>query len=126
MRRTWTWIAGSAALALTLGACGDGGGGGDDAAAGCETQAASLTVGALDELAFDQDAYEADAGCVAVTYVNEGSIAHTLLIRGVDGFKLAVGDEDEGVVELEAGDYELYCDIAGHERAGMVADLTVS
>ena len=63
-------------------------------------------------------------GCVEVTYTNEGSIAHTLLIKGESDFKLAVGDTDTGTVELPAGSYELYCDIAGHEAAGMEADLS--
>jgi uncharacterized cupredoxin-like copper-binding protein len=58
--------------------------------------------------------------------VNDGTVAHTLLVKGVSGFKLEVGDEDEGTVELEPGEYTLYCDVAGHEAAGMVATLTVS
>ena len=60
------------------------------------------------------------------TYENEGDTAHTLLIRGESGFKLSMGDTDTGTVDLPAGSYELYCDVAGHESAGMVADLDVS
>ena len=47
------------------------------------------------------------------------------LIKDVDGFKLSIGREDDGSVDLEAGSYTLYCDVAGHEAAGMVADLVV-
>jgi plastocyanin len=86
----------------------------------------SLTVHATDQLKFEPDAYETEAGTVDVTYVNDGTVPHTLLIKGVGDFKLSVGTEDEGSVELEPGDYTLYCDVAGHEAAGMVADLTVS
>jgi uncharacterized cupredoxin-like copper-binding protein len=63
---------------------------------------------------------------VEFTYENQGSVAHTLLIKGKSGFKLSVGDTDTGTIELEAGGYTLFCDVAGHEAAGMKADLTVS
>jgi plastocyanin len=126
MRQTLLSLAGAAALVITLTGCGDSDDDDGGSAGGCTTPDASFTVGALDELKFDAEAYEADAGCVEITYENEGSIAHTLLIKGVSGFKLAVGDTDTGTVELEPGSYTLFCDIAGHEAAGMKADLTVS
>ena len=88
--------------------------------------ASTLEVHGTDQLKFDAESYEAEAGTIDVTYVNDGTIAHTLLIKDVQGFKLSVPGDDEGTVELEAGDYTLYCDVAGHEAAGMVADLTVS
>lgn len=112
-------------LVIALAACGDSGGGSSDDEAGCSTTDASLTVDALDKLTFDSDSYEVDAGCIDVTYRNEGNLPHTLLIKDVDGFKLSVGETDEGTVELEPGTYTLYCDIPGHEAAGMEAQLTV-
>ena len=108
------------ALGLTLTACG----GSDDGASGCSPADSELEVGAEDSLKFDSDSYEAGAGCIEVTYTNNGSTAHNLLIDGKSGFKLSVGDVDTGTVELPAGNYELYCDVAGH-RATMEADLTV-
>lgn len=126
MRRTLFSLAGAAALALTLTACGDSDDGGSNDTASCTTPDSSVTVGAQDALKFDADSYEADAGCVEITYTNEGSVAHTLLIKGESGFKLSVGDTDTGTIELAAGDYTVFCDIAGHEAAGMKADLTVS
>jgi len=126
MRRTLLSLAGSAALVITLTACGDSDDGGTNDTASCTTSDSSLTVGAQDALKFDADSYEADAGCVEITYANEGSVAHTLLIKGKSGFKLSVGDTDTGSIELTPGDYVLFCDIAGHEAAGMEADLTVS
>jgi len=125
MRRTSISLAGAAALALILGACGDSDDGGQ-AADGCNPADSSITVEAQDKLSFDADSYEADAGCVEFTYVNAGSIAHTLLVKGQSGFKLSVGDEDSGSITLDPGTYTLYCDIAGHESAGMHAELTVS
>jgi plastocyanin len=123
MRRPLTLIAGAAALAATLAACGDSSGG---EAAGCSPIDSSFTVGALDKLAFDEDAYEAGASCIEITYRNEGSVAHTLLVKDQAGFKLSVGNEDTGTITLEPGTYRLYCDVPGHESAGMHAELAVS
>jgi plastocyanin len=123
MRRTRTCIA-LAVLGIGLAGCGDSDDGGG--AGACSPADASLAVGAQDALTFDADAYDADAGCIEVTYENEGSVAHTLLVEGEDDFKLSVGDTDSGTIELEAGEYTLYCDVAGHQAAGMEATLTVS
>ena len=45
-----------------------------------------------------------------------------------EDFKLEVGDEktDLGEIELKAGRYILYCDIAGHRSSGMEAKLLVN
>jgi plastocyanin len=122
MRRTLLTLAAVAALAAPLAACG---GSDDDAAGGCAPATSDLAVGARDDLKFDAERYDADAGCIEVTYTNEGEIAHTLLVKGKSGFKLSVGDTDVGTVDLPAGSYVLFCDVAGHEAAGMRADLTV-
>ena len=122
MRRTLVSLAIAATLVTTLVACG----GSDDEASGCTPGASKVTVGAEDDLRFDADSYETGAGCIEFTYENNGSVAHTLLIKGKSGFKLSVGSTDTGTVELTAGTYELFCDVAGHEAAGMTADLSVS
>ena len=109
-----------------LAACGDDDTTSDSPTTSGGEPSSSLTVHGTDQLKFDKTAYEAEAGSIEVTYINDGSVAHTLLVTGVDGFKLSMGSEDEGTVELEPGEYTLYCDVAGHESAGMVADLTVS
>lgn len=121
MRRPLLTLAALAAASLGLAACG----GTDDGASGC-APGSKLTVLAEDALTFGADAYEVSSGCVEVTYENGGSIAHTLLIKNVKGFKLAVGRSDTGTVQLEPGSYTLFCDVAGHESAGMVAGLTVT
>ena len=121
MRRTLLPLTTALALGIAAAACG----GSDDDASGCSPVDSELEVGAEDSLTFDEDSYETGAGCVEITYTNNGSQAHNLLIKGKSGFKLNVGDVDTGTVELAAGNYELYCDVAGHEAAGMVADLSV-
>lgn len=116
-----------AAGALVLSACG----GDDDTAATPDGNGAGggeLTVIAED-ITFSSDTYQAEAGTVDVVYENEGSIEHTLVIEDVEDFKLTVtsnGDVDEGTVELDAGTYTMYCDVAGHREAGMEATLEVS
>ena len=110
MRRTPLAIAAaSLVLALPLTACG-GDDGDTDPPASSGAAGSELTVHAKDTLKFDKAAYTAKAGTIDVTYVNDGAIAHTLLVKDHDGFKLEVGGEDEGTLELDAG---------------MVAELTV-
>lgn len=120
MRRAGLILLGSATMAtIVVGACG-----GDDDTGGGE---GDVTVVAEDTLSFDKGDYTAQAGEVTITYEAGGSMVHTLLIEGVDDFKLQVsstGDSDAGTVDLEPGTYELYCDVPGHEA--MRATLTVS
>ena|SRR5690349_5756771 len=122
MRRTLLSVTAALALGAMLTACG---GDDDDGASGCTPVDSSFEVEAQDSLKFDKGAYDADAGCIEVTYKNGGTVTHNLLIEGKSDFKLSVGDVDKGTVDLPAGTYELYCDVAGH-RATMHADLTVS
>ena len=89
-----------------------------------------LEVHAISGLKFDKTSYEVVAGDVAVGYVNEDSIRHTLVVvqgdTKVSGFELKVnqnGDIDSGSVTLAAGTYVLICTVPGHQN--MKADLTV-
>jgi plastocyanin len=116
--------------AAVLAACGDDddGGGGDGLSTGSGDGGggAPVTVVAQDSLSFDRDDYTAGGGEVTIDYENGGNLTHTLLIDGIDDFKLTVsanGDVDEGTAELEPGDYRIFCDIPGHES--MEATLTV-
>ena len=122
-------LAGVLALAVSASACG---GDDDDAAstpAGDSGSGGSELTVIAEDIAFPEDTYQADAGTIDVVYENEGAIEHTLLVEGVDDFKLTVesnGDVDEGSVELDADTYTIYCDIPGHREAGMEAELEVS
>lgn len=126
MRRTLT-IAALVTLPVgLLAACGDEDDGGG-ATAPASVPEGALLVEALDSLDFDRDQYRAEAGEVTFVYENKGSLPHTLLIEGIDEdeFFLEVGDTDTGSVELEPGTYTLYCDVPGHQAAGMEATLVV-
>ena len=111
---------------LAIAACG---GDDDDTEDGTRSGTVDEVAVVAEDLAFDADSYEAAAGEVLITYENDGAIEHTLVIDGVDDFKLVVpgaGDVDESSVELDAGSYTIYCDVAGHRDAGMEAILEVS
>lgn len=104
--------------------------GGDDEPAKPSTSqpagdASKLTVHALDTLKFDETEYTVEAGTIDVEYLNDGSVAHTLLIKDNDDLDLSIGKKAQATIELEPGTYTLYCDIAGHEASGMEAELTV-
>lgn len=116
-------LAGLAALPLALAACG---GGESGSSAPGTTVPGTVVVEALD-IRFDEKSYEAVAGDVTFVYLDKGNIRHTLLIDGVDGFKLEVngnGESDTGTVSLDPGEYLIYCDVPGH-RPAMEATLTV-
>ena len=117
-------IAGVALLVVPFAACGGG-----SSTANSSADGADVTVHAQDSLKFDKSSYSAKAGDVKLGYVADGSLTHTLLIKEKTGFKLQVsgrGDTKTGTVNLTPGTYTLFCDIPGHEQAGMKATLTVS
>ena len=86
---------------------------------------------AVSGLRFDMENYgPVKAGEVLIGYSNEDSIRHTLILAKdntkVANYKLVVakkGDVDSGSVTLEAGTYQVICDVPGH--ANMKATLTV-
>jgi plastocyanin len=121
-----TVLTGAAVVALSLAACGDD----DGAAAVPEGDETTIVARGNDRLQWDQDRYEVTAGEIDVILINDGNVPHTLLIEDAEGedmgIKLSVGRRDEGSIELEAGEYVLWCDVPGHRQAGMESDLTVT
>tara|TARA_B110000438_G_C15750700_1_gene622804 strand:- start:1062 stop:1433 length:372 start_codon:yes stop_codon:yes gene_type:complete len=92
-------------------------------------QDGTVRVITYDNQSFNDDLYEAEAGLVKIEYSLDGFQLHTLVIEGLEeSLKLEVGDNkiDSGEIELEAGRYILYCDVAGHRGSGMEAKLLVS
>jgi plastocyanin len=90
-------------------------------------ESSAVTVIAKD-ISLSPTSLRAGAGDVHFTYRNDGRLEHTLVIEGVDGFRLDVagkGATDDGTVMLAPGSYTMYCDVPGHRQAGMQATLTV-
>jgi plastocyanin len=93
--------------------------------------AGAMVVKAISGLRFDAAEYgPVKAGEVVIGYSNEDSIRHTLILAKdnmkVPNYKLVVakkGDVDSGTVTLDAGTYEVICDVPGH--ANMRAKLIV-
>jgi plastocyanin len=113
---------------ILLGTALTGCGGDDDGGGG---RAVSVTTGQVTvearDIAFDVTRIETAPGPLEVTLDEVGALAHTFVIEGIDDFKLAVNGEptDTGTVELEAGEYEYYCDIPGHRGQGMEGTIVV-
>lgn len=111
-------------LAAALGACGGSGGG--DGGRTVQVTDGNISVEARD-VNFDIGRIETSAGALDMTLIQRGKLHHTLVVEGVDGFKLAVNGEarDRGSVELSPGTYEYYCDVPGHRGQGMKGTLVV-
>ncbi|WP_370324214.1 plastocyanin/azurin family copper-binding protein [Euzebya sp.] len=72
--------------------------------------------------------FTADAGEVEVTLENDGALEHNVVVEEAGDelvVSAAAGETSTGTVDLDGGTYTIYCDIAGHREAGMVATLTV-
>jgi plastocyanin len=117
----------AASSLVLLGACGGDDGGGETVTA----TDGRVTVEAEDT-AFDVDEISAAPGTLEVTLVERGNLDHTFLVEDdegdlLDGKLTVTNDEEEdvGTFELEAGEYEYFCDIPGHRQQGMEGRLVV-
>ena len=108
-----------------LSGCGsedDGDEGGDSAGGGVELVAT--------EFAFDPaDVSIDEAGETTFTVSNEGEFPHALEIEGngieEETEELGPGESGSLTVDLEPGEYELYCPVGDHREQGMVGTLVV-
>ena len=137
-------VTGVAALSLVGAGCGDddeeptvatttpttttgatGGTGATGAAGGGETVDISET-----DFALDPDKVTAKAGTVTFNVTNDGATVHNLEVEG-DGVEeelpndLNPGDSGELSVDLEPGDYTMYCPVGDHRDQGMEGTITV-
>jgi plastocyanin len=121
--------AGLAALVSVLGACG---GGDEDAAAPPPAEGGGQTVEISGtEFAFDPSTVTVDApGTVTFRLTNNGATEHALEIEG-NGIEeetdtIGPGETAEVTVDLESGEYEMYCPVDDHRGQGMEGTVTVS
>ncbi|MEX2542717.1 MAG: cupredoxin domain-containing protein [Trueperaceae bacterium] len=100
----------------------------DEIAGGGEAQQTvrvSLVDGAIDMPS------EIPAGTVTFEVTNDGTIVHNFEIEGQgveETFSqdLQPGDSNTMTVDLEAGEYYVYCPVDDHEEQGMAMDLQVT
>jgi plastocyanin len=82
------------------------------------------------QLRFSKATLEAPAGTITLVMENPSQLEHNIAVRGegVDerGDVVGQGEESTVTVELEAGEYEFYCSVPGHDEAGMNGTLTVT
>jgi plastocyanin len=117
--------AAAVAALIALAACGDdGGGGGYEQPSGPAQESVVVEGG---NFFFDPDEPTLSAGVNELELVSVSGF-HTLLVEGVDGFKLEVndGERDTLKLDLRPGDYTFFCDVPAHRPAGMEGTITVT
>ena len=80
----------------------------------------------LTEFAISPDHLMAPPGPVTLRVTNSGATPHNLTVNGEKTRDLNSGEtEDLDLGTLSAGEYAMWCEIAGHEAAGMTGTLMV-
>lgn len=86
---------------------------------------ATLGVEALTTVQFDSNEYTvAPGGIIEIDY--SGAAGHNLRFDGVPALAaFLLTPEQSGKVELDPGEYTIYCSVSGHRAQGMEATITV-
>jgi plastocyanin len=113
------------ALALLyLAACGGGEGSDEAAAPGGEVVEVSVS-----DFAIEPSSLALEPGSYTFRVVNDGGAVHALEVEGptgeVETEELEPGESADLAVDLEDGEYELYCPVGDHRDRGMEGTLTV-
>ena len=114
--------------AVAIAACGDDGGGGGSGYQEPKGPAQETITVKGGNFFFDPSNIEAPAGISALTLESEGGLHDLVFDNGkVPNFRLEAssGQSDELKVDLEPGEYTIYCDIPGHREGGMEGTITV-
>jgi plastocyanin len=111
----------SAAPTTTTTAAGGGGGGGATVSVSADPSGA---------LKFQQSSLSAKAGSDTFNFDNPASLGHDFCIKDSSGKELGCSDvvtdgSSTLSANLKAGTYTFYCNVDGHEAAGMKGTLTV-
>ncbi len=96
---------------------------------GGAAQTLKLSADAGGALKFDKSSLTAKAGKVTIVLDNPSSLPHAVDIEG-NGIEessdtIGEGETTEVTATVEAGEYEYYCPVDGHEAGGMTGTLTV-
>lgn len=118
------------ATALAVAACGgdEAQPAGDPAADAAPVDFAEADVVILaGDMFYEDEPTTLPAGSHVIGLDNQGRAPHDLVFdRGIGQIAYAAGGaQDAGEVDLEPGDYVVYCSIPGHRQAGMEFELTV-
>jgi uncharacterized cupredoxin-like copper-binding protein len=116
-----------AALALTLlPACGGEEGAADEDAAAEDGTVVEVSLG---EFAIEPSTIEVDPGSYTFRVSNDGGAVHALEIEGPSGevetAELASGESADLTIDLEDGEYEMYCPVGDHRDRGMEGTILV-
>ena len=114
----------SAVLTLSLAACGGGEEGGEDEGAAEEVRVSLLDF-ELDPATISLES----AGTYTFAVTNDGQAPHAFEVEGhgieEETDELDSGGSAELTVDLEEGEYKIYCPVGDHEDRGMVGTLKV-
>lgn len=131
-------LLGLVVLALAVAGCGGDDGGDEEAAPAPPAPPAATGEGTTLEnpadesgaLRFQKESLSAPAGEITLVMENPSPVEHNIAVKG-DGIDeqgpvVGQGESSEVTVTLEAGEYEFYCSVPGHEAAGMEGTLTIT
>ena len=91
-------------------------------------KAGTITIDAVDGTAFSNATAAAKAGQVTFKMPNKSPAGHNIALKGVPGAAGKVvtqGKVSTFTATLKPGKYTFYCQVPGHEQAGMKGTLTV-
>jgi plastocyanin len=81
------------------------------------------------QLKFEQTKLTSKPGAVKIDFTNDSPVPHDVKISDSSGTELGGTDVGTGTatatVDLAPGTYTFFCDVPGHEEAGMKGTLTV-
>lgn len=105
------------------------------ASAAASTAGGTLEISAdpSGALAFEQKTLTASAGKTMIVFTNKSSVPHNVQIEPADSEDDLGGTDtitqsktSTTIKDLQPGEYIFYCNIPGHEDAGMKGTLTVN
>ncbi len=106
----------------------------DTAASSSSSSASGATIDVAADpsgsLAFTETELSAPAGSDTISFTNDSSTPHNVVIEGSDGSDVTEtdtiqADSTTATADLQPGTYTFYCDVPGHREAGMEGTLTV-